>query len=78
MQVCLGRVIRERRSRLGYSQESFADVVDLHRTYIGSIERGERNVSLQNLTRIADALGIRLSVLIAEAEAACAEPATRP
>ena len=68
MQVRLGRVIRELRSRLGYSQESFADVVGLHRTYIGSVERGERNISLQNLVRIAKALGIPLSTLIAEAE----------
>ncbi len=72
MQVRLGRVIRDRRSNLGYSQESFAEVVNLHRTYVGSVERGERNISLQNLVRIADALGVRLSTLIEEAEMASA------
>lgn len=70
MQVRLGRVIRDRRRNLGYSQESFAEVVNLHRTYVGSVERGERNISLQNLVRIADALGVRLSTLIEEAEMA--------
>ncbi len=71
MQVCLGQVIRARRSKLGHSQESFADTVDLHRTYIGSIERGERNVGLRNLLRIAKALDTDLSELIAETERLC-------
>lgn len=54
---------------MGYSQESFADVVGVHRTYMGSVERGERNLSLRNLERIALALGIPLSTLLALAEA---------
>ncbi len=70
MQVSLGQVVRAKRSQLGYSQEAFADKVGLHRTYIGSFERGERNLSLQNLVRIANALDIRLSSLLAEAEEA--------
>lgn len=69
LQASLGDVIRSRRSALGYSQESFAERVGLHRTYIGAIERGERNLSLHNLVRIADALGLSLSELVAEAEA---------
>ena len=69
VQVALGKVVRARRSSLGYSQEAFADVVGLHRTYVGAFERGERNVSLQNLLRIANALNIPLSTLLAEAEA---------
>lgn len=69
LQKILGRVIRERRSKLGYSQESFADVVGVHRTYMGSVERGERNLSLRNLQQIADGLGIPLSTLLALAEA---------
>ena len=69
LQLSLGRVIRERRSRMGYSQESFADVVGVHRTYMGSVERGERNLSLRNLERIAHSLGIPLSTLLALAEA---------
>ena len=68
MQVTLGQVVRAKRSQLGYSQEAFADKVGLHRTYIGSFERGERNLSLQNLVRIANALALPLSSLLAEAE----------
>lgn len=68
MLASFGRVMRVQRERLGYSQESFADRVALHRTYIGSVERGERNVSLRNLLRIADALGKPLSNLLAQAE----------
>ena len=43
----LGKVIREKRKELGYSQEAFADICGVHRTYMGSIERGERNISLK-------------------------------
>jgi transcriptional regulator with XRE-family HTH domain len=66
----MGRVIRARRVFLGYSQESFADKVGIHRTYQGAIERGEQNVSLNNLIRIANALNMRMSELSAEAEKA--------
>ena len=52
------------RKDLGYSQESFADVCGVHRTYIGSIERGERNISFSNLLGIADALKIKPSELL--------------
>jgi transcriptional regulator with XRE-family HTH domain len=68
LQAALGIVIRTHRTNSGYSQESFAEKVGLHRTYIGAVERGERNVSLQNLVRIAEALRLPLSELIAEAE----------
>ena len=64
----LGKEIRRRRQQRGLSQEAFADQVGLHRTYIGSIERGERNVSLENLSRLAEALGIRVSTLRESAE----------
>ena len=70
LRISLGNVIRARRANLGFSQEAFADKIGLHRTYQGDIERGERNLSLNNLVRVADGLGIRLSVLIAEAETA--------
>ena len=58
-----GKKVRNLRKSKGYSQESFADAVDLHRTYIGAIERGEQNVSLDNIERIAKALKIRISEL---------------
>lgn len=63
----LGKVIRSKRKALGFSQESFADACELHRTYIGSIERGERNVSLENICKIAATLGIRPSELFKDA-----------
>ncbi len=59
-----GRRVRELRSDQGYSQESFADLCELDRTYIGGIERGERNVALRNIERIAEALGTTLAELM--------------
>lgn len=53
------------RENCGYSQEQLAEFAHLHRTYIGGVERGERNVSLINIWRIADALGVDPSVLFA-------------
>ena len=50
--------VRRLRKAAGLSQEAFADACGLHRTYIGSIERAERNVSLDNIERIAGALGV--------------------
>ena len=64
----LGEVIRRRRKELGYSQEAFASECGIHRTYMGAVERGERNLSLMNIVRIANNLGIPPSVLMLEAE----------
>ncbi len=61
-----GAVVRNHRKAMGYSQEAFADACGLHRTYIGAIERGERNVSIDNIARIADALGVRIADLFLE------------
>lgn len=74
----LGRAIRVTRGRQGISQEELANRSSLHRTYMGGIERGERNPSFTNLLRIADALGVRPSELIAamESEAGPEGPAT--
>jgi transcriptional regulator with XRE-family HTH domain len=77
LRTSLGTVVRARRTQLGYSQESFADKVGVHRTYMGALERGERNVSLTNLVRLAAALGRPLSELIAEAEKALKNSAGR-
>lgn len=64
----LGKAVRRLRTESGYSQESFADACALHRTYIGSVERGEINISLDNLERIARTLKLSVSKLLAEAE----------
>lgn len=68
LQTAVGATIRRRREALGLSQEALADLVGIHRTYVGSVERGERNISLQNLVLIARALQWRLSELIKRAE----------
>jgi transcriptional regulator with XRE-family HTH domain len=61
------KAIRELR---GYSQEHLAELAHLHRTYIGGVERGERNVSLVNIWRISDALDVSPSVLFEAADCA--------
>ena len=58
-----GRNVRTQRENLKISQEKLAELCELHRTYIGAIERGERNVSLENIQKIARALRVRISVL---------------
>lgn len=50
--------LRRLRTKLGLSQEEFAERCGLHRTYIGAIERGERNVTLKTLGHIAESLGV--------------------
>lgn len=70
----LGKAIRTHRKALGHSQEAFADLVGLHRTYVGAIERGERNPSLDNLLKIADELRVPLSRLLREAEESDRDP----
>lgn len=55
--------VRQLRSKKGWSQEELAKRADLHRTYIGSIERRERNVSLANIERIAHALEVDIKKL---------------
>jgi transcriptional regulator with XRE-family HTH domain len=59
-----GKRLRELRKEKGYSQESFGAACVLDRTYIGGIERGERNVALENIEAIAQALGITLAELV--------------
>ena len=58
--------IRKERLRKGLSQEALADLSGLHRTYIGSIERGERNVSIDNIGKISNALSINPADLLRE------------
>jgi transcriptional regulator with XRE-family HTH domain len=66
--AALGLAIKELRAKTCLSQEAFAGECGLHRTYVGGIERGERNVSFANLLRIAAALGVRPSQLLARYE----------
>lgn len=60
----LARNVRRLRQAIGISQEELAARAQLHRTYISSIERHERNVSLENIFRIANALGVRAPALL--------------
>ena len=62
--VRFGERLRELRKAQGYSQEGFAAACELDRTYIGGIERGERNLALRNIEAIAQTLGISLSELM--------------
>lgn len=64
----LGHEIRRRRESHGFSQESFAEVVGLHRTYVGAIERGERNITIGSLLPIARALNLTIAQLLVSAE----------
>ena len=60
--------MHELRAAKKWSQEEFAHVSGLHRTYIGQIERGEKNISFENLTKIAGVLGVSLSELLSGLE----------
>jgi len=62
--IKFGLRVRELRLLKGLSQEDLADLAGLHRTYIGGIERGERNVAFLNIVRLAKALEIPLSDLM--------------
>ena len=68
LQKVLGSRIRELRQKKGFSQESFADHCGLHRTYMGGIERGEHNLTLQTTLTIARGLDITLSKLLSGIE----------
>lgn len=54
--IIFGKQVRKRRTEMGFSQEQLAFESGLHRNYIGSVERGERNISLENIYRLAKAL----------------------
>ena len=64
-----GTRLREVREAAGLSQEKLADLAGLHRTYVSSVERGKRNISLENIERLAVALGVSMRELM---------PADRP
>lgn len=68
IQIKLGRAVRRLRSQADYSQESFAAAAGIHRTYMGLVERGRVAATILTLQKIASALGITMSQLLAEAE----------
>ena len=61
--IKIGENIRELRKSKGFSQESFADEAGLDRTYMGGVERGERNLATLNLIRLAAALEVEVGAL---------------
>lgn len=66
--VRLGEAIRSLRRAAAMSQETLADNSGIDRSHLGRIERGERNLTFLNLARIADALKVRASQIVADAE----------
>lgn len=64
VRVRFGERLRELRSKKGISQEELAERAGLHRTYVSSVERGERNISLVNIEHLARALGVTLAELM--------------
>ena len=62
--LAFGQAVRKLRLAKGISQETLADEAAIHRTYIGDVERGTRNISLMNMVRIAAALDVSLSRLV--------------
>lgn len=69
----LAKNIRSYRREKNLSQEELADICNLHRTYVGAVERGERNVTLSTLEAFSNALGISVPKLLTTAESDYAE-----
>ncbi len=59
--IKFGQKVRDERDRLGLSQEELASRAGVHRTYIGMIERAEKNITLQNIEKIAKALDLKIA-----------------
>lgn len=70
IRVRFGQAVRKRRHELSLSQEDLANLSELHRTYISGVERGLRNISLENIEKLSAALDLSLSELMHEVEAA--------
>ncbi|WP_348773433.1 helix-turn-helix domain-containing protein [Halobacillus litoralis] len=61
--MTIGQNIRHYRVKKGWSQEDLAFECDLHRTYIGAVERGERNITVLNLIKVKEVLGVKINDL---------------
>lgn len=59
-----GRRVKELRQSLNLSQEALAELADVHRTYVGMVERGEKNITLSNIAKFAKALEVEISELL--------------
>lgn len=68
IQKRLGAAIRKAREAAGYSQDTFADAIDMHRAYYSAIERGERNLTLATLARVAAGLKSTIAELATDAK----------
>ncbi len=77
LQRAVGRNLRAYREGKGLSQEAFADELGVHRTYMGGIERGERNLTLKSLERIASQLDLDPLALLQSPEAESTPPSPR-
>jgi transcriptional regulator with XRE-family HTH domain len=64
--MIFAKSLRKYRTKLNLSQEDLADLAELHRTYVGSVERGERNISIDSMERLANALGCTIIELLTE------------
>ena len=70
MQIVVGRNIRRLRRERALSQEDLADEIGVHRTYMGGVERGERNLTLRSLERLAERLGVSPLSLLEDSDSA--------
>lgn len=63
----IGYAVRARRDQLGLSQERFAELADCHRNYVGLVERGEQNLTLDGMVKFAKALKCKASAILVDA-----------
>lgn len=76
--VAFGAAVRRRRMDEGFSQEAFADACELDRSYMGGVERGERNLSLVNIMRVLKGLGVQPSVFFKDLDAPSVAASKKP
>ena len=69
LQKRIGVVIRQQREAKGFTQEGFADHIQMHRAYYGALENGKKNLQLSTLEKVCDGLGAPMSQVLREAEA---------